>query len=177
MGSKRITGPATHSSICFVPSKTTSSMDFKRTNVSSETARDYMERAKRVNMERALQNDHKELITQLMESWYKNHNDCLHLYNEQLEQRLEERRQQHFTHVERQRQTNNELRRQSDLSYALLQGIADFNSRVDGNTAGYLMERLTYALRDHGLRLTDYMSDADETDDENSDIELEIVEE
>lgn len=113
-------------------------------------------------------------LAEIMDSWYKKHNDELHIRIQQLQ---DVNHRQHGDKAELQRRlrrTELNLEHQNDLSDALLQGITEFCATVDRSTAGFLMEKLTYSCRDHGLRLGDYIDDEDETDDE-FEIEMETL--
>lgn len=110
-------------------------------------------------------------ITEIMDSWYQHHNEALHRHVDHL---LDVNARSSGDKMElsrRVRRLQLGLDHQQDLTDALLQGIAEFISATDRDTSGFLKEKLAYACRDHGLRLSDYLDDEDETDD---DLELNI---
>lgn len=113
-----------------------------------------------------LPTDFQHPITEIMALWYKKHNSTLH---KQIEVLKKDFLNQEGDHIERQRllrRTQLELQHQSDLTDALLSGITEYCADVDRDTAGFLMEKLTYACRRNGLRLGDYIEDEDATEDD-----------
>lgn len=105
-------------------------------------------------------------ITEIMDSWYQHHNEALHRHVDHL---LDVNARSSGDKMElsrRVRRLQLALDHQGDLTDALLQGIVEYCAATDGDTSGFLKEKLAYACREHGLRLSDYLDDEDETDDD-----------